>query len=133
MTEERKPPLRPADLILTGGTVIDGTGADRRPADVAISGGKISAVAAPGSLDMGSARILDIAGRILAPGFIDVHTHDDNAVLNDPPMTPKISQGVTTVVVGNCGISLAPSGPVDPPPPMNLLGGRDAFKFHFYG
>ena len=65
----------------------------------------------------------------MTPGFIDVHTHDDNAVLSDPAMTAKISQGVTTVVAGNCGISLAPIRQVDPPPPMNLLGNRDAFRF----
>jgi N-acyl-D-amino-acid deacylase len=52
--------------------------------------------------------VLDVRGRIVAPGFIDVHTHDDQIVLSAPQMLPKISQGVTTVVVGNCGISLAP-------------------------
>ena len=129
MTKERERQSRPADLILTGGTVVDGTGADRRPADVVVSDGKISAVTSPGTLDQSAAQTLDITGRMVAPGFIDVHTHDDNAVLSDPRMAAKISQGVTTVVVGNCGISLAPSQPVDPPPPMNLLGGRDAFRF----
>jgi len=117
-----------ADLLLTGGTVIDGTGADRRPADIAVADGRISAVLSPGA-PVVAARTLDVTGRIVAPGFIDVHTHDDNAVLIGPDMTAKISQGVTTVVAGNCGISLSPVEPIDPPPPMNLLGGRGAFTF----
>ena len=66
----------------------------------------------------------------IAPGFIDAHTHDDRIVIDDPDMLPKISQGVTSVVVGNCGISLAPvTFEADPPPPMNLLGGREAYAF----
>jgi len=117
-----------ADLVLTGGMVIDGSGADRRPADIAVTGGRISAVLPPGAPPPAT-RTLDVGGRIVAPGFIDVHTHDDNAVLIGPDMTAKISQGVTTVVAGNCGISLSPVEPIEPPPPMNLLGGRDAYKF----
>ena len=120
---------QPADLLLTGGTLIDGTGADRRAADIAVADGRISAIGAPGTLSVTAARTLDVSGRIVAPGFIDVHTHDDNAVLSGPDMIPKISQGVTTVVAGNCGISLAPIEPVEPLPPMNLLGDRGAFKF----
>ena len=120
---------QPIDLVVKGGILIDGTGADRRPADIAIVDGRISAIAAPGELDGSTAPSLDAGGRIVAPGFIDVHTHDDNAVLVGPDMTAKISQGVTTVVTGNCGISLAPVQAIDPPPPMNLLGNRDAFRF----
>ena len=73
---------------------------------------------------------MDAAGRTLAPGFIDTHTHDDTSVIEAPGMLPKLSQGVTTVIVGNCGISAAPvrlSG--DPPDPMNLLGGRELFRY----
>ena len=117
------------DLAIVGGTVIDGTGAQRKPADLAISGDRIVEIAEPGGLRPGAATPIDATGRIVCPGFIDVHTHDDNAVLSKPDMTAKISQGVTTVVVGNCGISLSPIDPVDPPPPMNLLGGREAFRF----
>ena len=65
----------------------------------------------------------------MAPGFIDVHTHDDQIVLAAPQMLPKISQGVTTVVVGNCGISLAPLVHADVPPPLNLLGGGDKYVY----
>lgn len=118
-----------ADVLLTGGVVIDGTGAERFTGDVAITGDRIHAVTASGKCDIDAKNIIDVSGRIVAPGFIDVHTHDDNAVLADPAMVAKISQGVTSVVVGNCGISLAPIGAVDPPAPMNLLGNRSAYRF----
>jgi len=79
---------------------------------------------------MRAPREVDLKGRALAPGFIDAHTHDDRILIDAPAMTPKISQGVTTVVIGNCGISISPvmfEG--DPPAPMNLLGGREAYEF----
>lgn len=117
------------DKVIRGGTLIDGTGAARRAVEIAISGDRIARVAAPGTEAMDAAEVIDATGRIVAPGFIDVHTHDDNAVLRTPDMAAKVSQGVTTVVVGNCGISLSPIGPVDPPPPMNLLGDRSAYRF----
>ena len=90
-------------LVLRGGTVIDGTGAPRFVADVRIEGERIAAVGA--RLGTQDADVLEVAGKIVAPGFIDVHTHDDQIVLAAPQMLPKISQGVTTVVVGNCGIA----------------------------
>ena len=65
---------------------------------------------------------------VVAPGFIDVHTHDDAVVLDRPEMLPKISQGITTVIVGNCGISLVPLETATPPPPLSLLG-RNQFRF----
>ncbi len=120
---------RKIDLVIEGGTIIDGSGADRRPGDIAIAGDRIAAIAPPGQLPPSDARAIDAGGRIVAPGFIDVHTHDDNAVLVAAEMTAKISQGVTTVIGGNCGISLAPITDVEPPPPMNLLGGRKTFRF----
>ena len=109
-----------ATLLLRGGTVVDGTGAPRFGADVRIEGERIAAVGA--NLANDGAVVLDASGKIVAPGFIDVHTHDDQIVLSAPGMLPKISQGVTTVVVGNCGISLAPLVRADVPPPLNLLG-----------
>jgi len=112
--------VAPVPLLLRGGTVIDGTGAERFAADVRIEEGRIAAVGP--ALSSGGATVIDVAGKVVAPGFIDVHTHDDHAVLSMPQMLPKISQGVTTVIVGNCGISLAPLVRADVPPPLNLLG-----------
>jgi N-acyl-D-amino-acid deacylase len=109
------------DWILRGGMVIDGTGAPRFTADVAIAGDRVAAVGeVPRSA---GAREIDASGMIIAPGFIDVHTHDDRALLASPEMAAKASQGVTTVVTGNCGVSLAPLAPDrPPPPPLDLIG-----------
>lgn len=74
----------------------------------------------------------DCRGMVIAPGFIDVHTHDDATILDRPDCLPKISQGITTVVVGNCGISLVPLVTNDPPPPLSLLGNRQ-FRFESLG
>ena len=115
------------ELLLRGGTVVDGTGAPRRTADVAVDGDQISAI---GRLDaMRGAREIDASGLVVSPGFIDAHTHDDRAVLSDPGMACKVSQGVTTVVTGNCGVSLAPLTGCEPPPPLNLLGGEHWYRF----
>ncbi|MGE0719285.1 MAG: amidohydrolase family protein, partial [Alphaproteobacteria bacterium] len=116
------------DLIVRGGAVIDGTGAPPRPADVAVADGRIAAV---GDLaGAAAAREIAAAGKAVAPGFIDVHTHDDRALLSNPDMAMKTSQGVTTVVVGNCGVSLSPLA-IDrrPPPPLELLGDHDWYRF----
>jgi N-acyl-D-amino-acid deacylase len=94
------------DVVLAGGMLIDGTGAPRRKADVGIRAGRIAGI---GDLSRAqAARRIDIAGRIVAPGFIDVHTHDDGALVETPHMDFKATQGVTTVVCGNCGVSAAP-------------------------
>ena len=119
--------LRKPSLLLRGGIVIDGTGADRFVADVRIDGERITEIG-PG-LVASDDEIVDATGLVVAPGFIDVHTHDDQAVLAAPQMLPKITQGVTTVVVGNCGISLAPLVHADVPPPLNLLGGTDKYVY----
>ena len=112
------------DLIIRGGTVIDGTRRPRFDADVGIRNGRIAEI---GDLRARTAaKIIDATGKIVAPGFIDSHTHDDAAVLLDPQMICKISQGVTTVVTGNCGISLAPLSPDAPRPmPLSLLTGDE--------
>lgn len=116
------------DLILAGGDLIDGTGLPRWKADVGIIDDRIVAV---GDLSgVRAAQRLDATGLIVCPGFIDVHTHDDRALISDPEMTPKVSQGVTTVVVGNCGVSLAPLRLVGtPPPPLDALGGPEWYRY----
>jgi N-acyl-D-amino-acid deacylase len=116
------------DWILRGGDLIDGSGGLRRRADVAISGDRIAAIGIVASAE--GAHELDVSGKIVAPGFIDVHTHDDRALFATPDMAAKASQGVTTVITGNCGISLAPLVlDAAPPPPLDLLG--DAGDYHY--
>ena len=94
------------DLVIRNATVIDGTRAPRFQADIAVSGGKIAEI---GTIRGKAKSEIDASGRIAAPGFIDAHTHDDRLMLSSPDMAPKVSQGVTTVIAGNCGISLAPA------------------------
>lgn len=119
----------PYDIVITGGMLIDGTKAPALAADIAIKGERIVRIAEPGSLNADGAMVIDASEKIVAPGFIDAHTHDDNAVLTGPDMLPKISQGVTTVIAGNCGISLAPLTGTDCPPPLNLIGEPAHYRF----
>jgi N-acyl-D-amino-acid deacylase len=117
-----------ADYILRGGEVIDGSGRPRFHADVAIAGNRIAEIGAVAKI--AGAREIDVSGKIVAPGFIDVHTHDDRALLATPQMPAKASQGVTTVVTGNCGISLAPLALGDaPPPPLDLIGEAADYRY----
>jgi N-acyl-D-amino-acid deacylase len=117
------------DTLIRNATVYDGSGAEPEVADVALAGDRIAAIGA--GLDCAAARTVEANGLALAPGFIDTHTHDDTVLLRSPEMTPKISQGVTTVVTGNCGISVAPVSlrGSEPPEPMNLLGDAGEFRF----
>jgi N-acyl-D-amino-acid deacylase len=97
------------DLIIRGGTVVDGTGAPGFSADVGVEGGRIREV---GNLSEATAgREIDAAGRVVAPGFIDIHTHADIALLARPTHEPKVMQGVTTEVFSNCGLGFAPVSP----------------------
>jgi N-acyl-D-amino-acid deacylase len=101
-------------IVIKGGTVIDGTGAPRRTADVLIADGKIARVGVIDASDIpAKARVLDAGGHVVAPGFIDIHTHYDAQVFWDPALTPSCFHGVTTVVAGNCGFSIAPTRPAD--------------------
>lgn len=100
------------DLLLRGAELIDGTGADARVADVAVTGDRITAVAAPGELaPEAGTEVVDLRGLVLAPGFIDVHTHYDAQILWDGDLTPSSWHGVTSVVMGNCGFGVAPTHP----------------------
>jgi N-acyl-D-aspartate/D-glutamate deacylase len=94
-----------AEIVIRGGTVVDGTGAPGRPADVAVSGGRVVEV----GQGLDGDRELDASGQVVAPGFIDIHTHYDAQVFWDPGLTPSSFHGVTTVVAGNCGFSIAPT------------------------
>jgi N-acyl-D-amino-acid deacylase len=97
----------PADIVIRGGTVVDGTGAPGMIADVAIADGVIREIGPQLSGD----RELDATGCVVAPGFIDIHTHYDAQVFWDPALQPTSFHGVTTVVAGNCGFAIAPTRP----------------------
>ena len=94
------------DLVIRGGTVVDGTGAPRLVADVAVDGGVITAV---GHISAQGREEIDATGKIVAPGFVDIHTHYDGQATWDSEMAPSSWHGVTTVVMGNCGVGFAPA------------------------
>ena len=96
------------DLVIRGGTVVDGTGAPAVVADVAVDGGRITEI---GAVDDRGAREVDADGLVVAPGWVDIHTHYDGQVTWDPELTPSSWHGVTTVVMGNCGVGFAPVRP----------------------
>jgi N-acyl-D-amino-acid deacylase len=121
------------DLIIRDATIFDGTGTARRHGDVAVQGERIAGL---GDLGGWSAdREVIATGKAVAPGFIDAHTHDDRAVLCGPDCTTcKVSQGVTTCVVGCCGVSLAPARYKRmPPPPLDLIGAEGWWRFDSFG
>ena len=116
------------DILIRDVQIFDGSGGEPQPGDVAIANGRVLSV---GNLQNYSAtKTFDGAGKALAPGFIDVHTHDDLYAISSPEMLPKLSQGVTTAIVGNCGISASPvhlnHGLAAP---MNLLGEASSFCY----
>jgi len=96
------------DLLIKNGTIVDGTGAPGRVADIAVSGGKIAEI---GKISDGSNQIIDASDCVVAPGFIDPHTHYDAQICWDRAITPSIWHGVTSVVMGNCGVGIAPCRP----------------------
>ena len=114
--------------------MVDGSGGPSWPGDVLLVGERIAALGEglrnrlPHGLALEEVEVIDCRGQVVAPGFIDAHTHDDAAVLRMPAYLPKLSQGITTVVTGNCGISLAPLCTPQARPPLTLLGG-DSFRY----
>src|SRR5256886_10094056 len=97
----------PADIVVRGGTVFDGSGAPGQAADVAIEAGAIREIGP----NLRGERVLDASGCAVTPGFIDIHTHYDAQVFWDPALRPSSYHGVTTVVAGNCGFTIAPTRP----------------------
>jgi N-acyl-D-amino-acid deacylase len=96
------------DLIIRGGTLVDGTGATARPADIAVESGRITEV---GTVEGGATRVIEADGLLVTPGWVDVHTHYDGQVTWDSELAPSSWHGVTTLVMGNCGVGFAPAQP----------------------
>ncbi|HVK32754.1 MAG TPA: D-aminoacylase [Burkholderiaceae bacterium] len=120
-------------VLLENGLVIDGSGGPSWPGDVLVVGERIDRVGSglrgrlPPGLSPSDVQVVDCQGLAIAPGFIDAHTHDDAIVLREPAYLAKLSQGITTVIAGNCGISLAPYRSAAAGPPLSLLG-TDSFR-----
>ena len=113
--------MQHCEVLIRDAQVVDGSGAEARAGSVAIAGGRVLSVDA--GRDWHAGEIVDARGMVLAPGFIDTHTHDDSSVIETPAMLPKLTQGVDDRGGRDCGISASPVGDKNPlPDPMKLLG-----------
>src|SRR5262249_21868662 len=110
------------DVVVKGARIVDGTGQPGYGGDVAIQGGRIAAV---GDVDGDAARTIDADGLVVAPGFIDAHTHYDAQLLWDPTANPSTAHGITTVLTGNCGYTLAPVRAADQDYLMGLFAAAE--------
>src|SRR4051812_25682866 len=108
------------DLVIRGGRIIDGTGAEPFAGDLAIKGDRIAAI---GTVDQAGRTEIDAAGSIVTPGFVDIHTHYDGQVTWESDLIPSSAHGVTTVVMGNCGVGFAPCRPGGQDMLMRLMEG----------
>ena len=117
-----------ADKLFKNALLIDGTGAPGFVGDLAIADDRIVALGEGAEVE--ASTVIDVAGKVISPGFIDTHTHDDCALLRHPNMAMKASQGVTTVVAGNCGASLAPLVAEKVPPPLDFVGGGEIERWY---
>ena len=124
------------DLLVTGGRLLDGTGAPARAADVAVQDGRVAAIGDLAGAPAGST--VDASGRFVAPGFIDIHTHSDLTLLVEGRASSSVAQGITTQIVGNCGVSAAPTrdyepyyGPLDPAMTRGLKCDWTGFNGYF--
>ena len=108
------------DMVIRGGTVVDGTGGEPFTADVAIHNGKIAAV---GKVGEAGREEIDARGLLVTPGFVDIHTHFDAQVMWDKHLTPSSGHGVTTLLMGNCGVGFAPCKPEDRPVMVDVMEG----------
>src|SRR6056297_64303 len=98
------------DLVIHGGTIVDGSGAAGFTGSVYVRNGRIAAIREEAAPSESAEQSLDAAGRVVSPGFIDVHTHYDAQAFWDPTLNPSPYHGVTTVIGGNCGFTIAPVG-----------------------
>ncbi len=100
-----------SELLIRNARLVDGTGAPARMPDVRTSNGRIVEIAGAGTLASGKGEQLEADGRLLTPGFVDPHTHYDGQVTWDPILAPSSWHGVTTIIMGNCGVGFAPARP----------------------